>query len=96
MFAETPVEDRAEERTGPCPHAGILPFATRPRQRPDNRGFPTGPEIRRIRIAASNPLEMLVQFLAGEDQGRGAAVGAVVGIVNQVPLLQERGNLFRG
>ena len=41
------------------------------------------------------PLELLVQLLARENQLRGPAVGAMVRIVDRVPLLQKRGDLRR-
>ena len=43
----------------------------------------------------SHPLKLLVQLLAREDQRRGAAVGTVMGVVDQVTLLQQRGDLLR-
>ena len=38
---------------------------------------------------------MLVELVAAEDQRGGAAVGAVLGVVDQVPLLDQGGDLFR-
>ncbi len=36
----------------------------------------------------SNPLELPIQFLTRENQRRRPAVGTMVGVVDQVPLLQ--------
>ena len=41
-----------------------------------------------------NPLELPIEFFAGEDQRRGPAVGTMVGVIDQVTLLQQRGNLL--
>ena len=48
----------------------------------------------RTRHAGSGPLELPVQLLAGEDQGRGPAVRAVMGVLGQVPLREQGGDLL--
>src|SRR5262245_44332090 len=51
--------------------------------------FTLNPLLSPTRAVGSNPLELAVQVLAGKDEGRGAAVGTVMLVLDQVPLGKE-------
>ena len=51
--------------------------------------------IARSRAPASDPLELPVEFFAGEKQRRGPAVRAVMRVLGQVPLFQQGRDLPR-
>src|SRR5882724_11401756 len=53
---------------------------------------PRGPRFRGV----SSAFELLVQFLAAEEQRRRAAVRAMVRVLRQVPLFEQLGNLLAG
>ena len=67
-----------------CPLLELLVLA--------NRKLAVG---RHLRGELSQPAELSVQFRAAEDKGRGSAVRTVMGIVDEMPLLQEAFHFLR-
>ena len=80
----------------PLPHLARpvrrQPLLDEPIAKLDGRNFQNG--IHASARLTLNSAKLPVQLLAAEDERGGPAVGAVVGVVNQVALLQKCGNLF--